>query len=348
MCLSFASFESFAVRFNPHHTDNDTITLAQSYKTVGLVEEHKKEFIEATDDLPAYTLSYTFDSTATLITLPGLEEYNGRLVIGTGHGLTNWDDNSLTNNFTFTLNNQTTNIINVIFPSEIVLKKGFACFSQYHPFQMDICFMILETAIDGVEPSPLYLEAFKDLPSHETFTTVGFGYAGRMDVGVAFSDRNKRAMQTKVSEHKPAILENNITAIYQKNPLRLQHSYPALTEPKSDLIRGSIANIDSGGPVFININDVSYVVGILKGSIIQTHIHQAIPNLKTTREPNAIQKLKENTPWVCSQDLNLELNTDNLGLNYVTTDNGFILEYLGGIKNWITRTLPVMLENSRQ
>lgn len=321
---AFSSPSCFAIRFHPSITDEDLCELGKKYSSVGLIQE-ELEFLHE----DGTNIKYSCDSTATLITLPNAKEADGSLVLVSNHALKNW--NSESDNFIFTLNGQKSKIIDYIPAPLEELSKTFLCWEWSTTLERDFGFALLETPIKDVIPSPIRLNNFLNLGPNEVLTTVGYGNAGRLDVGYHFTDSRRRAMQTYLSEYSVAS-EEGLSASLVGIPLRLEHFYNwdlgALPE---SIVRGSAENSDSGGPVFMG----DYVIGVSKSSgYLLTDSNERIPSKPTFNE-QIIANLKTNTPWPSD-----EPNP----LTPTTNATSQIIESLGGASHWISNDLPTIIK----
>jgi hypothetical protein len=322
--VSFNSFSCSAIRFHPSITDEDLCRLGKQYPSVGLIQE-KTEYL----DKDYGNIKFTVDSTATLITLPNLEKADGSLVLVSNHALKNW--NSKSDNFIFTLNGQESKVINYIPAPQEELSESFLCLQWSTTLQRDFGFALLETPIKDVTPSPILLDNFLTLDPNETLATVGYGNAGRLDSGYHFVDSTRRAMQTYISEYSVASAEG-LSASLNSNPLRLEHFYNWDFRTLPDyIVRGSVENVDSGGPVFMK----NSVIGVTKGSGYQYTDSKEKLGSTCTFDKEIIKRLKTNEPLL------LEKNSLTPPISNSTS---LIIESLGGASDWISNVLPTTIQ----
>jgi hypothetical protein len=320
--ILFNAMPSSAIRFHPSLTDQDVWDLGQKYPSVGTVCER------LTDSYDGNIIDVPVHSTGTLISLPNMDELNGSLILVANHAFNNWGPQS--DNFTFTLNGEKRRIVNYISaPSEELIETYYCFFSYSSILQRDCGFAVLEAPITDIKPAPLCLDNFFNLPSENILTTVGFGNAGRLDSSYCFHDVERRAMQVLVSEFDVATIENGIEAKQGEIPLRLEHMYRwDFSISPTPLVRGSIENCDSGGPVFWG----ETVIGVAKGSGFANGLE---PKNNYIFDKAQIEILKTNDKL--PNDLCLTANPS------FWNSTSYLIESLGGASDWITEILPKQL-----
>jgi hypothetical protein len=323
----FFHFNAFAIRHSPQTTDQDLIELGKRFPTVGIVHHYK---VDQKDDF-----EFDLPSTGTLIKLPDRPDLDGKVVLVATHGLAGWNERKKA---TFELKNgdsiEKVNVIDFSPAPSIISEDWLGCLGimDWMPclltkeIKRDFGFAILERPIKGVEPSPIFLDSMNILKSDKELTQVGYGLAGPMDVGVAFSDSQRRAFQSKSNEYEPFVtLEDQLIRVSTHCPM-------GKYEKHDNLVRGAGENMDSGGPAFVSHNGIPHVLMIYKASIMTGQLdHMSLPEAHSfmPQHKETIEMLNGNKNLV-PEKLNPQPNN-----NYSATHQGSILEYLPSSSGWV-------------
>lgn len=280
-------------------TDADMLNIGTKYPAVGIIQAEN---------------SSGGPSTGTLIRLPNCSELEGKAVLCSKHALNDWGDPTI--KYTFTVEDiersestgesvLITKQITRFLPAPILTYSFCGLNLPYFSKERDFGIAILDEAISNITPMALYLDSLQQLPKTEIVTAVGFGFHGRLDLGIKVNiDNKKRGIQFLLEEIK----EGRITSInsrgrikfnnpkYDDYPLYYNKAYDPSFKSTDMLIRGQVYNGDSGGPLIVKKDAINYVAGVIQGCSIKKNDIKFVLNshIELSQLKDQIYRLENN------------------------------------------------------